>query len=169
MHPRSRWLASRTARRTGHKVPRSREEVHLNLAYRWFCRFGLDAIPEHLTFSRPFRDSDLSRKLFKTGRNAFFTLTVQGGVLIACDALHNLVGPDEYFSDQSRQVMQELGFFQPANIGPIWMQINEPKAEDFLRLQALPFRHAICCHGPPLRDTAREAYAARFQRTFAFG
>jgi hypothetical protein len=39
---------------------------------------GLDAIPEHLTFSRPFRDSDLSRKLFKTGRNAFFTLTVQG-------------------------------------------------------------------------------------------
>jgi Transposase domain (DUF772) len=78
MHPRSRWLASRTARRTGHKVPRSREEVHLNLAYRWFCRFGLDAIPEHLTFSRPFRDSDLLRKLFKTGRNAFFTLTVQG-------------------------------------------------------------------------------------------
>jgi hypothetical protein len=89
--------------------------------------------------------------------------------LIACDALHNLVGPGEYFSDQSRQVMQELGFFQPANIRPIWMQINEPKAEDFLRLQALPFRHAICCHGPPLRDTAREAYAARFQRTFVFG
>ena len=59
-------------------MPRSREEVHLNLAYRLFCRFGLDAIPEHLTFSRPFRDSDLSRKLFKTGRNAFFTLTVQG-------------------------------------------------------------------------------------------
>lgn len=92
-----------------------------------------------------------------------------GGVLIACDALHNLVGPDEYFSDQSRQMMEELGFFQPANIGPIWMQINEPKAEDFLRLQALPFRHAICGHGPPLRDTAREAYAARFQRAFASG
>ena len=79
MHPRSRWLASRTARRTGHKVPRSREEVHFSI---WLIAgsvaLGLDAIPEHLTFSRPFRDSDLSRKLFKTGRNAFFTLTVQG-------------------------------------------------------------------------------------------
>ena len=29
------------------------EEVHLNLAYRWFCRLGLeDAVPEHSTFSK---------------------------------------------------------------------------------------------------------------------
>ncbi len=27
------------------------EEVHLNLAYRWFCRLGLeDAVPEHSTY-----------------------------------------------------------------------------------------------------------------------
>lgn len=39
------------------------EEVQLNLAYRWFCRLGLDeAVPEHSTFSKNrhgrFRDSD---------------------------------------------------------------------------------------------------------------
>jgi hypothetical protein len=29
------------------------EEVHLNLAYRWFCRLGLeDTVPEHSTFSK---------------------------------------------------------------------------------------------------------------------
>ena len=29
------------------------EEVHLNLAYRWFCRLGLeDQIPDHSTFSK---------------------------------------------------------------------------------------------------------------------
>ena len=29
------------------------EEVHLNLAYRWFCRLGIeDAVPEHSTFSK---------------------------------------------------------------------------------------------------------------------
>jgi transposase len=28
------------------------EEVHLNLAYRWFCRLGLEgAVPDHSTFS----------------------------------------------------------------------------------------------------------------------
>jgi hypothetical protein len=45
------------------------EEVHLNLAYRWFCRFGLeDAVPEHSTFSKNrhgrFRDSGTFRWLF---------------------------------------------------------------------------------------------------------
>ena len=29
------------------------EEVHLNLAYRWFCRLGLeDIVPDHSTFSK---------------------------------------------------------------------------------------------------------------------
>ena len=29
------------------------EEVHLNLAYRWFCRLNLeDGVPEHSTFSK---------------------------------------------------------------------------------------------------------------------
>jgi transposase len=49
---------------------RIREEVHLNLAYRWFCRLDLtDAVPDHSTFSKNrhdrFRDSDLFRKLFE--------------------------------------------------------------------------------------------------------
>ena len=40
------------------------EEVHLNLAYRWFCRLGLDGeVPDHSTFSKNrhgrFRDCDL--------------------------------------------------------------------------------------------------------------
>jgi transposase len=47
------------------------EEVHVNLAYRWFCRLGLDgAVPDHSTFSKNrhgrFRDSDLLRKVFET-------------------------------------------------------------------------------------------------------
>jgi len=46
------------------------EEVHLNLAYRWFCRLGLDGqVPDHSTFSKNrhgrFRDSDLLRRLFE--------------------------------------------------------------------------------------------------------
>lgn len=46
------------------------EEVHLNLAYRWFCRLGLELnVPDHSTFSKNrhgrFRDSDLLRELFE--------------------------------------------------------------------------------------------------------
>src|SRR6267154_1382540 len=47
------------------------EEVHLNLAYRWFCRLGLeDGVPEHSTFPKNrhgrFRDSDAFRHVFET-------------------------------------------------------------------------------------------------------
>ncbi|WP_227271263.1 transposase, partial [Roseobacter weihaiensis] len=29
------------------------DEVHLNLAYRWFCRLGIDGkVPDHSTFSK---------------------------------------------------------------------------------------------------------------------
>jgi transposase len=45
------------------------EEVHLNLAYRWFCKLGLeDAVPDHSTFSKNrhgrFRDSGVFRWIF---------------------------------------------------------------------------------------------------------
>jgi len=47
------------------------EEVHLNLAYRWFCRLGLvGQVPDHSTFSKNrhgrFRQSDLLRRVFET-------------------------------------------------------------------------------------------------------
>lgn len=46
------------------------EEVHLNLAYRWFCRLGLeDAVPDHSTFCKNrhgrFRQSDAFRHVFE--------------------------------------------------------------------------------------------------------
>jgi len=49
------------------------EEVHLNLAYRWFCSLGLDgAVPDHSTFSKNrhgrFRESDLLRRLFERSK-----------------------------------------------------------------------------------------------------
>lgn len=47
------------------------DEVHLNLAYRWFCRLGLqDAVPDHSTFSKNrhgrFRESGAFRSLFES-------------------------------------------------------------------------------------------------------
>jgi transposase len=47
------------------------EEVHLNLAYRWFCRLGLeDSVPNHSTFSKNrhgrFRDSEALRHVFES-------------------------------------------------------------------------------------------------------
>ncbi len=97
---------------------------------------------------------------------AILRIDREGGILVAADALQNWVAPDAFFSDESRRTMTEMGFFQPANLGPVWMQVNQPQAGDFQRLEQIPFRHALCGHGSPLRDGAREAYLERFAKVF---
>ncbi len=67
------------------------EEVHLNLAYRWFCRLDLtDPIPDHSTFSKNrhgrFRDSDLFRRLFESVVARCIAEGLVGGERFAVDA-----------------------------------------------------------------------------------
>src|ERR1700726_75861 len=67
------------------------EEVHLNLAYRWFCRLGLDGkVPDHSTFSRNrhgrFRQSDILRRLFETVVERCLREGLVGGEGFAVDA-----------------------------------------------------------------------------------
>jgi transposase len=67
------------------------EEVHLNLAYRWFCRLGIeDAVPEHSTFSKNrhgrFRDSDAFRHVFETVLQRCMNEGLVGGEGFAIDA-----------------------------------------------------------------------------------
>ena len=67
------------------------EEVHLNLAYRWFCRLGLEGdVPDHSTFSKNrhgrFRDSDVLRQLFEATVKRCIEEGLVGGDGFAVDA-----------------------------------------------------------------------------------
>jgi len=67
------------------------EEVHLNLAYRWFCRLGLEGkVPDHSTFSENrhgrFRDSDTFRQLFESVLQRCIAEGLVGGEGFAIDA-----------------------------------------------------------------------------------
>ena len=67
------------------------EEVHLNLAYRWFCRLGLDGdVPDHSTFSKNrhgrFRESDLLRRVFEMILQRCIAEGLVGGEAFAIDA-----------------------------------------------------------------------------------
>ena len=67
------------------------EDVHLNLAYRWFCGLGLeDDVPDHSTFSKNrhgrFRDSDTLRFVFEEIVRRCVTEGLVGGKGFATDA-----------------------------------------------------------------------------------
>jgi transposase len=67
------------------------QEVGLNLAYRWFCRLGLeDKVPDHSTFSvnrhGRFCDSDAFRLVFENVVRACMAAGLVGGDGFAVDA-----------------------------------------------------------------------------------
>jgi IS5 family transposase len=83
------------------------EEVHLNLAYRWFCRLGLeDAVPDHSTFSKNrhgrFRESDAFRLLFENVVERCMKEGLVGGEGFAVDA--SLIEAD---ANRSRSMARE--------------------------------------------------------------
>lgn len=102
------------------------EEVHLNLAYRWFCRLGLeDAVPDHSTFSKNrhgrFRESGTFRWLFeRVVRQCMAAHLVKGegfavdASIVAADASrHPAVAPGQAIdwadkSEASRAVKEYL-------------------------------------------------------------
>jgi transposase len=67
------------------------EEVHLNLAYRWFCGLGLEGdVPERSSFSKTrhgrFRDSDAFRMVFESVVQTCLRAGLVGGETFATDA-----------------------------------------------------------------------------------
>jgi transposase len=67
------------------------EEVHLNLAYRWFCRLGLDdQVPDHSTFSLNrhgrFREAGVLRAVFEDVVRRCMAAGLVGGEGFAVDA-----------------------------------------------------------------------------------
>ncbi len=69
------------------------EDVDLNLAYRWFCRLGLDGrVPDHSTFIKNrhgrFRDSDIMRIVFEQTVEACFARGLADTALVAVAGTH---------------------------------------------------------------------------------
>ncbi len=92
------------------------EEVHLNLAYRWFCRLGLDGkVLDHSTFSRNrhgrFRESNILRHLFESVVERCLREGLVGGEGFAVDA--SLIA-----ADANKQRSLPSAEWNAADIGP---------------------------------------------------
>ena len=92
------------------------EEVHLNLAYRWFCKLDLsDPIPDQSTFSKNrhgrFRDSDVLRHVFETVVAHCIDAGLASGQRYAADA--SIIA-----ADANRQMSTPKEDWNPAAINP---------------------------------------------------
>ena len=67
-------------------------ELQVNLAYRWFCKLGIEhKIPDHSAFSRArnerFRDSDIFRRVFERVVGACIAADLVGGETTRADSV----------------------------------------------------------------------------------
>ncbi len=93
------------------------QEVHLNLAYRWFCRLGLeDKVPDHSSFSKlrhgKFRESDIFRHVFERVVAQCIAHGLVGGQGFAVDA--SLISADVQKQSSSRQGDWDASTIDPA-------------------------------------------------------
>jgi transposase len=138
------------------------EKVHLNLAYRWFCRLGLEGdLPDHSTFSKNrhgrFRDRNLLRKLFETTVERCMAEGLVGGEgfavdgsLIRADANRQTGGPGSeglQTEADNRAVREYLAVLDDAAFGAA-----TPVVPKYLA-PADPASRWTCAHG-------RQAYYA---------
>src|SRR6202035_1265986 len=84
-------------------------EVQVNLAYRWFCKLGIeDGIPDHSVFSRArherFRQSDTLRRVFEGVVSKCIAAGLVGGEAFSIDA--SLITADV---DKKKRVPGECG------------------------------------------------------------
>src|SRR5215467_744313 len=129
------------------------EEVHLNLAYRWFCRLGLEGkVPDHSTFSKNrhgrFRESDAFRHVFETVVSRCIKEGLVGGegfavdaTLIAADANKQRSVPGSEAVDwpalaaTRRSVQEYLNTLDDAawgaasEVGPKFISCSDPAAQ----------------------------------------
>ena len=89
------------------------QEVHLNLAYRWFCR--LDKVPDHSSFSKlrhgKFRASDVFRLVFERVVAQCIARGLVGGKGFAVDA--SLISADVQKQSSSRQDKWDAATIDP--------------------------------------------------------
>jgi len=123
------------------------EEVHLNLAYRWFCRLGLeDPVPDHSTFSRNrhgrFRASETFRWLFdEIVRRCMAVGLVKGegfavdASIVAADASRQRGVPGDQQTDWTdpalstravREYLEALDDEEPAAATPKNISLTDP-------------------------------------------
>ncbi len=109
------------------------EEVHLNLAYRWFCRLDLsDRVPDHSTFSKNrhgrFHDSELLRHLFETTVARCIEEGLVSGQRMAIDA--SLIEADapravrEYL-----ETLDEAAFGAASEVQPKFTSHSDPASQ----------------------------------------
>ena len=125
--------------------------MHLNLAYRWFYRLGLeDKVPDHSTFSKlrhgKFRDSNIFRHIFERVVAQCISRGLVGGTGFAVDA--SLISADVQTQSSSRQEKWDPSSIDPSEAPRAVREYLETLDEEAFGA-ATPVKPKFTAHADP--------------------
>jgi len=95
---------------------------------------------------------------------ALLLLQRENGIVISGDCLQNWDKTDEYFSFFAKTMMKMMGFIKPHNIGPGWLKLTTPDANEIKSILELDFQHVLPAHGEPVINGAKELYKSAIHK-----
>jgi hypothetical protein len=102
-----------------------------------------------------------------TPPEALLVLERAGGIVISGDCLQNWSTTDAYFNWPAKIMMRMMGFIKPHNIGPGWLKMTKPRADELRGILDLPFDHVMPAHGAPVVGGAKTAFRPEIERAAA--
>ena len=106
----------------------------------------------------PLKNTKLVEFKSCTPSEALLLLQRENGIMISGDCLQNWNKPDEYFNFFAKIMMKRRGFIKPHNIGPSWLRLATPDANEIKSILELDFEHVLPAHGEPVINGAKELY-----------
>ena len=119
--------------------------------------FNPDVVLDNSTIL-PLKDTKVVEFKSCTPSEALLLLQRENGIVISGDCLQNWYKADEYFSFMAKIMMKMMGFIKPHNIGPGWLKLATPDANEIKSILELDFQHVLPAHGEPVINGAKELY-----------
>lgn len=112
-------------------------------------------------------DYDLSKSLplshakifiFKSTKfiEALLLIKKSASILVSCDSIKNWQMKDQYFSDETFEMIKTAGSCGPAKIDKTWLDAMHPSREELKAIGNLDFSILISAHGLPLIHNAKQ-------------
>jgi transposase len=132
-------------------------EVQVNLAYRWFCKLGIeDKIPDHSVFCRArnerFRESDALRRVFEGVVGTCIAAGLVGGEAFSIDA--SLIKADVDKKNRAPGDQQSHGLRRrkhPVRLKSIWRSSMPPAMMRRVVMGTMAVRSTTVAAGASLR------------------
>lgn len=108
----------------------------------------------------PLKNAALFSFTTTTFPEGLILLNAEGGILISCDSIKNWTKKDQYFDEETFELLKNSGAIGEAKIDATWLKAMRPSSNELEKISAMKFQTLLSAHGEPLKNIAKSAVQA---------